>query len=174
MPRAQAVCIIETDIELDFAAPLDYVEPVRPAKSPSPMASPMNKSPILQPMGAPVLDGDSSEEDEAIPTFTGSGFRLDGKAIKAPKSSPGGGSSAGGALSGGAPTRLGVRIGPSGEVVAGGNGHALGSGPAPAPAAGNGGASQAMAGMKVLNAPAASASASNDYWEKMSGGNTLR
>jgi len=167
--QAPAVCIIETDMELDFEAPVDYVEPVRAAQRSAspPSASPMAKSPIVQPMGAPLLDGDSSEEDEAVPAFTGSGFRLDGKAIKPPKQSPGAGQS------GTPPTKLGVRIGPDGELTsapAEGSGQALGGAQA---RGGNGD----MAGMTVLNASAgapASASEQEDYWAKLSGGNKLR
>ncbi|EOD35646.1 ubiquitin fusion degradation 1 protein [Emiliania huxleyi CCMP1516] len=176
--QPQAVCIIETDMQLDFEAPADYVEPPRPAKTPTPpSASPLSKSPVLQPMGAPVLDGDSSEEEEAAPSFTGSGFRLDGKAIKPPKAkaSPAaqGGQAVGGGSGEAAATRLGVRIGPSGEVLSGAapsGGQTLGGGA-------GGAAGSGMAGMKVLNASAgapSSAEEKDDYWAKLTGGNKLR
>merc|ERR1719152_983031 len=88
----QAVCIIEADVQVDFEAPADYVEPPRPSPpSTSPLAtSPLTKSPLAGPaLGEPKLDGDSSDEESAGPApFHGSGFRLDGKAIKAPKHSP--------------------------------------------------------------------------------------
>uniref|UniRef100_A0A7S4B8X3 Uncharacterized protein n=1 Tax=Chrysotila carterae TaxID=13221 RepID=A0A7S4B8X3_CHRCT len=42
----QAVCIIETDMELDFEAPADYVEPPRPQSASPPSTSPHAKSPI--------------------------------------------------------------------------------------------------------------------------------
>ena len=79
----EAVCIIEADVQVDFEAPADYVEPVRPSPpSTSPLASsPLSKSPLSGPsLGAPKLDGDSSDDDmDAQPTFVGSGFRLDGE-----------------------------------------------------------------------------------------------
>jgi ubiquitin fusion degradation protein 1 len=171
--QPQVVCIIETDVELDFEAPADYVEPQRPvaAALPSPGASPHAKSPIVRPMGEPILDGDSSEEEGGKPSFTGSGFRLDGKAIKPPKQSPPPGHALG--VDGVAPTKLGVRIGPNGEVVSAPvevDGRALGGRRASA-----GGGS--MAGMTVLNAAAgtaASSSEQDDYWAKLAGGNKLR
>lgn len=172
--QPQVVCIIETDVELDFEAPADYVEPQRPAASalPSPCSSsPLTKSPVVQPMGEPILDGDSSEEDEGKPSFTGSGFRLDGKAIKPPKQSLPAGQALGG--DGAVAMRLGVRIGPNGEVVSApveADGRALGGGQAS-------GGRGVMAGMTVLNASAgaaASSSEQDDYWAKLSGGNKLR
>ncbi|KAI7756909.1 hypothetical protein M8C21_009978, partial [Ambrosia artemisiifolia] len=66
---SNAISIIETDCEVDFAPPLDYKEPERPVSS-----VPKNKAP---------------EQDEAAPAavpkfnpFTGSGRRLDGKPLK--------------------------------------------------------------------------------------------
>merc|ERR1719152_207441 len=88
----EAVCIIEADVQVDFEAPADYVEPPRVSPpSTSPLAtSPLQKSPLAGPaLGAPKLDGDSSDEESSGPApFHGSGFRLDGKPIKAPKHSP--------------------------------------------------------------------------------------
>merc|ERR1719174_857519 len=82
----EAVCIIEADVQVDFEAPADYVEPVRPSPpSTSPLStSPLSKSPLAGPaLGAPKLDGDSSEDDEGgASPFGGAGFRLDGKPIK--------------------------------------------------------------------------------------------
>ena len=52
----------------------------------------------MESLGAPKLDEDSSDEEEGAKTFEGAGFRLDGKAIKAPKvgASPQGGNLLGG------------------------------------------------------------------------------
>lgn len=45
--QPEAVCIIETDMDLDFEAPADYVEPMRSPPSSSPLAaSPLQKSPV--------------------------------------------------------------------------------------------------------------------------------
>ena len=64
-----AVSIIEADIEVDFAPPKDYVEPV---KQPTPPAS--SSSEPATP--APVPEGPT--------VFAGSGYRLDGKPVKTP------------------------------------------------------------------------------------------
>lgn len=145
--EAEAVCIIEADVEVDFAPPADYVEPKKPSPQLSPLSSsPLQKSPVMEALGAPKLDEDSSDdEDEAKKNFNGAGFRLDGKPIKAPKVSPGGqnGSVLGGDV------RIGVRIDPAGQVLSGGA-------PAPAPA------------------PAGAAADGDDYWAKFGGGQKLR
>ncbi|KAK6946344.1 Ubiquitin fusion degradation protein Ufd1-like [Dillenia turbinata] len=66
---AEAISIIETDCEVDFAPPLDYKEPERPAQ---PAAT--NKSSALE-QGVPV-------EEPKFNPFTGVGRRLDGKPLK--------------------------------------------------------------------------------------------
>ena len=125
----EAVCIIEADVQVDFEAPADYVEPPRvsPAST-SPLAtSPLTKSPLAGPtLGAPKLDGDSSDEEMGdVPKFEGAGFRLDGKAIKAPKhTSPGGAGAA--AASPAAAVKVGVRIGGDGSLLGGAGGQVLG------------------------------------------------
>ncbi|GKV24096.1 hypothetical protein SLEP1_g33751 [Rubroshorea leprosula] len=66
---SNAISIIETDCEVDFAPPLDYKEPERPAAT-----VPSSKTP-------------SQDEEAAVETepkftpFTGSGRRLDGKSL---------------------------------------------------------------------------------------------
>ena len=169
----EAVSIIEADVEVDFKAPADYVEPARTSPlATSPLStSPLQKSPVLQPMGEPKLDGDSSDDEAEPKSFVGAGFRLDGKPIKVPKSSPGG-SSAGGTPGsssllggGGAGVSVGVRIGPGGQIVSGGQTLGGGNGQT---LAGGGGAP----GIKVLNAP--SQGGSDDYWSKFGGGSSLR
>ncbi|KAF0923205.1 hypothetical protein E2562_003416 [Oryza meyeriana var. granulata] len=73
---ASAVCIIETDCEVDFAPPLDYKEPekVQQRQQPSVPAS--------------KVTSESDDKDDAVKdepkfrAFTGSGNRLDGKASK--------------------------------------------------------------------------------------------
>ena len=127
--------------QVDFDAPADYVEPKRPSPKASPVSSSlMQKSPLVESLGAPKLDEDSSDEDESAKAFEGAGFRLDGKAIKAPKV----GAAQGCNLFGG-DLRVGVRIGGDGQVL---------SSDAPTAAA----------------APAAAAAAADgdDYWAKFS------
>ncbi|XP_071700846.1 uncharacterized protein [Rutidosis leptorrhynchoides] len=62
---SSAITIIETDCEVDFAPPLDYKEPDRPAFVPS--------------TKAPAED---VPEEPMFHPFTGSGRRLDGKPLK--------------------------------------------------------------------------------------------
>ncbi|KAL1528417.1 hypothetical protein AB1Y20_009766 [Prymnesium parvum] len=179
---AQAVCIIEADVEVDFEAPADYVEPPRsspPSASPQLSASsPLQKSPITKPLGAPNLDADSSEDESSGPKpFQGSGFRLDGKPIKAPKSNAARGDSL---LNPDSNVNVGIRIGPQGNVVASpqtsgqslGPGQPLGAGqprlaPAPKPFSG----SAIPAGQPIGGGD----SKPGDYWAKFEGsGNKLR
>lgn len=60
-----AISIIETDCEVDFAPPLDYKEPEKPAVS-----IPISKAPVQEP------------EMPKFNPFTGTGRRLDGKPLK--------------------------------------------------------------------------------------------
>ena len=64
---ADAVSIIEADIEVDFAPPKDFVEPPRPA------ASSITSTPVPEPTLIP----------EGPTIFGGSGYRLDGKPVRA-------------------------------------------------------------------------------------------
>ncbi|KAI6677644.1 hypothetical protein NL676_038440 [Syzygium grande] len=68
---SHAISIIETDCEVDFAPPLDYKEPERPA-APAPSKGP-----------AQVEEGPAEDEPKFNP-FTGVGRRLDGKPSKNP------------------------------------------------------------------------------------------
>ncbi|KAM0834405.1 hypothetical protein ACQ4PT_063612 [Festuca glaucescens] len=65
---SSAVSIIETDCEVDFAPPLDYIEPERPKPSAPPSADPTTEAAV--------------EEEPKFTPFTGPGRRLDGKAPK--------------------------------------------------------------------------------------------
>jgi ubiquitin fusion degradation protein 1 len=156
----EADCIIEADVQVDFEAPADYVEPARPSPpSTSPLSSsPLTKSPLAGPaLGDPMLDGDSSDDDAAggPAPFVGSGFRLDGKPVKARKQSPSS-SAAGASLlgGGGQDVRVGVRIGPGGSLggggslLGGGGGRTLSGAPAPASGANpfGGGGGQTLGG----------------------------
>ncbi|KAF9598426.1 hypothetical protein IFM89_027859 [Coptis chinensis] len=64
---SNAVSIIETDCEVDFAAPLDYIEPVKPAVVPY---GPLKKA-------LPVEE--APKEDPKFVAFTGCARRLDGQ-----------------------------------------------------------------------------------------------
>lgn len=68
---ADAISIIEADIEVDFAPPKDYVEPVRPPPEPA------------APTPAPA-EQLAQDMKEATTFFTGNAFRLDGRPIKNP------------------------------------------------------------------------------------------
>jgi ubiquitin fusion degradation protein 1 len=65
---SNAISIIETDCEVDFAPPLDYKEPER-------------QKAAVPPSTAPTAEEAAEEEPKFIP-FTGPGRRLDGKAPK--------------------------------------------------------------------------------------------
>ncbi|KAM1763632.1 hypothetical protein ACFX11_002957 [Malus domestica] len=65
---SHAITIIETDCEVDFAPPLDYKEPERPAV-------PLNKA-------TAQVEEDPAEAEPKFNPFTGSGRRLDGKPLK--------------------------------------------------------------------------------------------
>jgi len=73
----RAVSIVDTDCEVDFAPPLDYVEPERPAPAPAPTVPP--KVPSLQRVNSEALE-EKPEEAKGFLPFVGSGNRLDGKA----------------------------------------------------------------------------------------------
>ncbi|KAL3850657.1 hypothetical protein ACJIZ3_012539 [Penstemon smallii] len=63
---SSAICIIETDCEVDFAPPLDYKEPEKPA------VSKQNKNP-------PEVEEEPAKKIPKFSSFSGSGRRLDGK-----------------------------------------------------------------------------------------------
>lgn len=72
---SQAICIIETDCEVDFAPPLDYVEPVY--KKPE-ASTPVVSKPAAVPKETEVIE----EEEPKFRAFVGGGNRLDGKAVE--------------------------------------------------------------------------------------------
>lgn len=67
---SHAISIIETDCEVDFAPPLDYKEPEKPA--------------VSIPTGKAPAEGQepAAEPEPKFNPFTGSGRRLDGKPLK--------------------------------------------------------------------------------------------
>ncbi|KAL3614009.1 hypothetical protein CASFOL_042083 [Castilleja foliolosa] len=67
---SNAISIIETDCEVDFAPPLDYKEPEKPAQ---PLST--GKSPVQG-------EEPTAETEPKFNPFTGSGRRLDGKPLK--------------------------------------------------------------------------------------------
>ncbi|CAN6450444.1 unnamed protein product [Victoria cruziana] len=69
---SSAIGIIETDCEVDFALPLDYKEPERPALLTVPSSSKLPGSEQQEPVAA----------EPKFSAFTGVGRRLDGKALK--------------------------------------------------------------------------------------------
>lgn len=68
---ADAISIIEADIEVDFAPPKDYVEPVREVPPATSSEAATNSTPPTQAV-----------------VFSGSGYRLDGKPIKQTSTAP--------------------------------------------------------------------------------------
>jgi ubiquitin fusion degradation protein 1 len=97
---ADAVCTLETDCEVDFAPPLDYVEPPRAAPAPAPapvtaaqgsgepplftgFAARVDGKPVEQPPPAPV-HADGRHGDQPRHQFTGVAMRMDGKPAELP------------------------------------------------------------------------------------------
>ncbi|KAF8406509.1 hypothetical protein HHK36_008598 [Tetracentron sinense] len=116
---SNAISIIETDCEVDFAPPLDYKEPERLASS---VSVPSSKAP------AQVQDAQAEAEPKFSP-FTGAGRRLDGKPFKhqpppassygskdkQPQAANGGGQQSGGSSS------QSTSLQPQGKLVFGSN-----------------------------------------------------
>jgi ubiquitin fusion degradation protein 1 len=82
-----AVCVIETDLEVDFAAPKGYVEPVRPAKSASGRGIGAAQAATLEGTGAlskKIGYAELSKAKDATSKFTGGGQKMSGKAVANP------------------------------------------------------------------------------------------
>eukprot|EP00931_Biecheleriopsis_adriatica_P109775 TRINITY_DN8402_c0_g1_i2.p1 TRINITY_DN8402_c0_g1~~TRINITY_DN8402_c0_g1_i2.p1 ORF type:complete len:367 (+),score=73.71 TRINITY_DN8402_c0_g1_i2:116-1102(+) len=79
---ARAISIIEADVNVDFAPPKDYQEPVAPART-AESASASFQTKVEEAVEEPVVQ----DKSKLVP-FSGSGQRVDGKAIKTPQSSP--------------------------------------------------------------------------------------
>merc|ERR1712039_149770 len=75
---ANAISIIEADVNVDFAPPKDYKEPER---QPAAVQSASLATKVED-------DGKPAEEEPKSLIFSGAGQRVDGKAIKTPQSSP--------------------------------------------------------------------------------------
>lgn len=71
----EGISIVETDCEVDFAPPLDYVEPERPAPPPA-AASPS----VAKPADKEEPEPEPEDTTPKFLAFAGSGNRLDGKA----------------------------------------------------------------------------------------------
>jgi len=70
-----AACIIEADVNVDFDAPVGYVEPERiPVAPPKPLLPEVQK--------AKTAEDVDLEEAERFKAFTGTAARVDGKALK--------------------------------------------------------------------------------------------
>ena len=88
---ADAISVIETDCNVDFAPPLDYVEPTPVAPQPSSAAPSSQGKASSAAAAAPEDVGGVQEEavDEGtFLAFSGSGCRLDGKAVTESKPVP--------------------------------------------------------------------------------------
>lgn len=92
----RAVSIIETDCEVDFAPPLDYVEPQRPpppAPAPAPPAQLPAEGALRNSVRWVLSDAASAAAGEAQPpkfaAFAGGARRLDGKAVPPPSATAG-------------------------------------------------------------------------------------
>lgn len=79
---ANAISIIEADVNVDFAPPKDYKEEHSPPARHEPERSHF-KTQVIESDAAPP-----PEEEKGPKCFQGQGFRVDGKAIKTPTASP--------------------------------------------------------------------------------------
>ena len=83
---ANAVSIIETDINVDFAPPLDYVEPKPIIKSNNHQSSPKIVPTIEENLSdSDDVDSDASSEEDIF--FPGSGLKISGKPVNKESSS---------------------------------------------------------------------------------------
>lgn len=76
---ADAICTVDTDCEVDFAPPLDYVEPVRQLRP-----EPQSSAPSADADGPSTSPAEAPQEEEGpkFLAFAGSGNRLDGRVPK--------------------------------------------------------------------------------------------
>lgn len=128
-----SISVIETDCNVDFAPPLDYVEPVRQPPAPMAAEGPSAAAGVAGGSGGGAAAAAAAEpaepEEPKFLAFAGSGRRLDGKAVSEARPVavplPGSGRTGGSAsTSGPAPAAA------SGASAAGGGeGGAAGSGP---------------------------------------------
>jgi len=93
---ANAISIIETDIVLDFAAPLDYVEPTPTTSTPSTPTPTTSQTSSRASSAAQTIPKKTTEENPgpspssktgSFKAFAGSGVRLDGKGSTPPAGS---------------------------------------------------------------------------------------
>ncbi|PAN32208.1 hypothetical protein PAHAL_5G471300 [Panicum hallii] len=134
---ADAVRTIDTDCAVDFAPPLDYVEP-EPAPAPAPaavasqanaklsrftgVAARMDGKPVEQAPPAPVPVGRQGDQPRKPAQFTGVAARMDGKPVKRPPPAPSPAAASAGAL--GAPKSK-VRFGDPPSAAGRGNGNGV-------------------------------------------------
>ncbi|CAO2209025.1 unnamed protein product [Urochloa humidicola] len=101
---ADAVCTIDTDCEVDFAPPLDYVEPPPPPPpAPAPATKPagggetprftgvaarMDGKPVEQPPPAAPAGRQGEQPPRPAAQFTGVAMRMDGKPVEMPPPPP--------------------------------------------------------------------------------------
>ncbi|BDA46487.1 Ubiquitin recognition factor in ER-associated degradation [Coccomyxa sp. Obi] len=70
-----AISVIETDCEVDFAPPLDYVEPKREERPPAPAPTADGAGPSA----AAAEEPEAAQEEPKFLAFVGAGRRLDGR-----------------------------------------------------------------------------------------------
>ncbi|CAL4951451.1 unnamed protein product [Urochloa decumbens] len=112
---ADAVCTIDTDCEVDFAPPLDYVEPPPrgPAAAPAADGTPrftgvaarMDGKPVEMPAAAAPVGRQGEQPRRPAAQFTGVAVRMDGKPVEMPAPPPTPSPAAAGAGVPGAPKR---------------------------------------------------------------------
>jgi ubiquitin fusion degradation protein 1 len=83
---SQGICVVETDLETDFAPPVGYVEPEYKPKSVKPETTPIDPSKVNRGAGAATMAKSINyaklvADSGKVEKFTGSGQKLSGKAV---------------------------------------------------------------------------------------------
>eukprot|EP00002_Diphylleia_rotans_P003454 TRINITY_DN1235_c0_g2_i1.p1 TRINITY_DN1235_c0_g2~~TRINITY_DN1235_c0_g2_i1.p1 ORF type:complete len:253 (+),score=48.19 TRINITY_DN1235_c0_g2_i1:447-1205(+) len=79
----KAISLFQTDIQVDFAPPKDYIEP-----APKPKPVPSQPALTSAPSAAPASTTDSeTQQAPSKPIFTGTGYKLSGSVVNVPASS---------------------------------------------------------------------------------------
>ena len=91
-PEGSGISVIDTDLEVDFATPVGYVEPPRPAPAPIPTMADKLKIDLggttsssagsTRPASRTSISLGGSEDSTPLESFTGVGQSLGGKKVK--------------------------------------------------------------------------------------------
>ncbi|MCP8717935.1 MAG: hypothetical protein M5F18_01390 [Asgard group archaeon] len=87
---SQGICVVETDLETDFAPPVGYVEPEYKPKAIKPETTPIDPSKVSRGAGAATMAKSINyaklvADSGKVEKFTGSGQKLSGKTVETKK-----------------------------------------------------------------------------------------